>query len=59
MALTLMACYGSPCVRDPDGCSVPPQPDLSIPIVDAGIDMPAVDLGHLADAANADGEARD
>jgi hypothetical protein len=34
VALTLMACYGSPCASDPEACKGPPQ-DMSIP-VDSG-----------------------
>ena len=43
-AVTLMACYGSPCVRSNDACHVPPPDDLSASPVDL-LPPPSVDGG--------------
>ncbi len=48
MALTLMACYGSPCVSA-DNCIEPPAPDLS-----AQVDMAPRDLGDDGDGGSHD-----
>lgn len=53
MSMTLMACYGSPCVSDKNGCHElePPAPDMSVPV-----DMTPV-VAHDPDAGlgNPDG----
>jgi hypothetical protein len=49
MALTLMACYGSPCASDPEACHVPPSNDLSVQV---GADLAPLPDGGSSDAGH-------
>jgi hypothetical protein len=56
MSMTLMACYGSPCVNDKNGCRDPNlEPDLSAPLP---ADMATV-VAHDPDAGLPNGSSPD
>ena len=52
MSMTLMACYGSPCASDKNGCHEiePPPPDMSVQV-----DMTPV-IAHDPDAGQPDSD---